>query len=152
MNKFLIFPLSFMFLLTIFTFVYSGQTYLGSSPDVDPAGNITITGSAPGTVDIPGANSQTFDIWQASGFLVILTIGITVSLIAGIHFLGSGLSEFSNKQVFISIIFIGMWGCLTAVSQQFLFNVTILTTLIWIILTFIFVVGVSIHMTDSSGG
>lgn len=150
MNKLLIFPLAFMLLLTIFSMVYAGAVYSpDSTPDYSTIDGIEINGS-PTSVEIPEAGSYTFDIWDTTGFLLILTAAIAIGILAGINFLGSGLSETSQKMLFDSVLFGGVWGCLSIVSSDFMFSIAY-TALLWLCLTLIYIIGVGMHMTQSEG-
>ena len=150
MNKLLIFPLAFMFLLTIFASVFSSIHPTGSSTDYSNQQGGTFQGES-GNVTIPEAESQSFNIWDTTGALVILTVAIAVGIIAGIKILGSGLSEMSQGMIFNGILFLGLWACLTIVSGDYLFSEAIVTV-VWVSLTTIYIIGMGIHLTASSSG
>jgi hypothetical protein len=118
MNKMLIFPLGIMFLLTLMVSLTTSIHPIGSSDDYTNQSGINITGSdkEQGSVQIPRAGSQTFDIWGPTGIMVIMIIAISIGIIGGIHILGSGLSSESQMMIFNAIFFLGLWACLTIVS------------------------------------
>lgn len=152
MNKLLMFPLAFMFLLSVFTFAYTGITLKGSSQDYSDQGGVTVQNES-GSVDIPQAGSHEYNIWESDsiGALVILLSAIAIGIVAGITVLGSGLKEFSQSLIFQSILFLGLWACLTVITSYFMFQNEI-TSIFWISLTTIFVMGFGIHVTAPSGG
>lgn len=150
MNKLLVFPLAMMFLLTMFAFSYIGGTYgIGNSENYSSSTGINTTEGS-GTVDIPRAGTQTFTIWSSAAAMVILIAAIAVGIIAGIKVLGSGLNDTSQKMIFNSVLFLGLWACLSAVSSNFLFGLTIITFL-WVGLTIMYVIGVGVQISNSSG-
>ena len=132
MNKLIIFPLLFMFMLTVF---------------------INLFGAYPSstTLAVPHAGSRWFDIGSPSSILLILTLAITIGTISGFTFLGSGFSDFSQKLMFDFAIFIGIWSCLTIIASSYLFSNAIFTTL-YLIITFLYVIGIGMMATDGSGG
>jgi hypothetical protein len=151
MNKLLIFPMSFMFLLTIFSTVYTGVYYSGQSSDYSSQSGTEIQGET-GTVEIPSGGIETYNIWESgTGYAMIILIGaITVGIIAGIKILGSGLSDPSQSMIFNGILFLGLWACLTVISSQFLFDSAI-AIILWISLTMIYVIGLGMHINPSGG-
>jgi len=147
MNKLLIFPLAFMFILTLFSAVYENETYTGYSDDYSPAEGIII-GNETGEVTIPSAQPQSFNIWGVTGALVIIVAAIAVGIIAGITVLGSGISERSQSLIYNGILFLGLWSCLTIISSRFFLD-SLIPTLFWISLTIIYILGLGIHMSNS---
>ena len=152
MNKLLIFPMAFMFLLTIFATVYTGIYYSGQTGDYSNQSGTEIQGET-GTVEIPNAGTKTYNIWQSgTGYAMVILIGaVAIGIIAGIKILGSGLSDPSQSMIFNGILFLGLWACLTVISSQFLFDTSI-AIILWISLTMIYVVGLGIHINPSGGG
>lgn len=137
MNKALLFPLVFMFILTMFAAVW-GQTGFYNTVNGEP-GNISVSGG-----------SAEFDMWSVAGIMVLLFAAVAIGTIAGMHFLGSGLSDTSQNIIFTSILFLGLWACLTVISRNYLFDSAI-TMILWIALTVMYVVGVGTTVTGASG-
>jgi len=152
MNKLLIFPIGFMFLLTMYAVVYTGSTYSGDTENYQSQNGTIVQGES-GSVYIPNAGSKSFDIWDslAGSAMVIIAGALAVGVISGIRILGSGLSEMSQSLVFNAIIFLGIWACLTVFAQDFLFD-SIMTKLLWVALTLIYCIGLAIHLNGSAGG
>jgi hypothetical protein len=132
--------------MSIFTAVFTETFYSADTPDYSSDENITIGGET-GNVDIPNAGSHSFNIWSLSGAIVILTVALTVGILAGIHVIGSGLSDVSQKMIISGILFMGLWACLTVISSTIFFATTT-SQLTWFGLTFVYVLGMGFHMTD----
>lgn len=148
MNKLMIFPLSVMLILTMISFVYSpADIWTGNSPNVDP-GTITINGSSQ-TVDVPGSDPQAFDIFSAGGVLLIIIAVIAIGIVSGITALGSGLSDNAQNIIVNSVLWLGLWACLTVITGGFLFGTGIIFTIIYLAVTFMFIIGLGFHITDS---
>ena len=145
MNKLLLFPLTVLFLMSIFTAVFTETFYSADSPDYSSDENITVGGET-GSVDIPNAGSHTYNMWGLGGAVVILTVALTVGILAGIHVIGSGLSDTSQKMMVSGIMFGGLWACLTVISGTTFFSTTT-SQLCWFGLTFVYVLGFGLHMT-----
>jgi hypothetical protein len=150
MNKMLIFPLGIMFLLTLMVSLTTSIHPIGSSDDYTNQSGINITGSdkEQGSVQIPRAGSQTFDIWGPTGIMVIMIIAISIGIIGGIHILGSGLSSESQMMIFNAIFFLGLWACLTIVSGT-VFFANFITIMLWFAITMMFVVGLATHLNGN---
>ena len=136
MNKAMLFPMVFMFILTMFSVIWGETGYY--APIHGESGNVTI-----------GQGGTDFDMWTATGILVVLIGAVALGTIAGIHFLGSGLSDTSQHMIFASILFLGLWACLTVVSRNYLFESSV-TMILWVCLTVMYVVGVGITINGSS--
>lgn len=147
MNKLLIFPMAFMLILTIFGSVFSNYHPTGTTGDYSNQSGAVVQGEN-ATVDIPSGDSETVNIWTTAGAMVILILAISIGVIAGIKILGSGLSDMSQNLIFNGILFLGLWACLSAISAVFLFDTSI-STLLWIFLTTIYIIGMGIHLNGS---
>jgi len=140
--------MAFMFMLTLFSAVFSTYHPQASSGDYTNQEGSTFQGDV-GNVTIPHAESQSFNIWNnATGALVILVVAIAVGIIAGIKILGSGLSDMSQNLIFNGILFLGLWAVLTVVSSSFLFEEALIG-LLWVALTVIYIVGMGIHLNGA---
>lgn len=140
MNKLLIFPLAIMFMITIFSAIYGNNLQTSS-------GNVTVNGSSV-DIAIPSGGSQHFNIWSGpTAALTVLMAAMVLGGIAGIHFLGSGLSDFSQRLIFNAIAFLGLWACLTVFISFIVFSSTVFS-IFWMILTVIFVIGFVVHMSQ----
>jgi hypothetical protein len=133
MNKLILFPLLFLFLLSVFTNIFA------------------TTATTNSTMEVPHAGQRWFDLGSPSSILIILTVALAVGMISGFTFLGSGFSDFSQTLMFDFAIFIGIWACLTIIASEYLFDNIVLTTL-YLILTFIYVIGVGMSASQGSSG
>ena len=141
-----------MFVLTVFSVVYTGSTFLGSTDDYSLQNGTEIQTDV-GRVKIPNAGSQSFDIWDsvAGASMVIMASAVAVGVLSGIKVLGSGLSDLSQSLIFNAIVFLGIWACLTVIAQDFLFD-SLITKLLWVTLTLMYCIGLGIHLGGTASG
>jgi hypothetical protein len=146
------FPLALMFIISIFVFLETAATPSGSSEDYSDSSGIVIGGesntTSNGTVEIPRAGSQNFNIWGTAGILVIVTAAVAIGIIAGIKVLGSGLDDLSHSLIFNSILFLGLWACLTIVSRDLMF-VNIIMQILWLSMTMVYMLGFATHINGA---
>ena len=150
----LVIPIAFMFLLTMYAVMYTGETYEGSSGNYTATGEINMSSEdEEASVSIPSGGSHSFNIWslETGGALLIITTAMAVGIVAGVTVLGSGLKEFSQTLIFNGIMFLGTWACLSVVAGPFLFIEDVGIAL-WFVLTFMFMIGLGMHMTAAGGG
>lgn len=151
MNKLLILPLAFMYLVSIFVFLVTAIQPSGSSIDLSDSGQIEIneTGSTKtGDIQIPSGGSQSFNLWQIGGIMAVLLLAISLGIVASIGVLGSGLGSLGENIIFNSILFLGIWACLTVVSSELMFD-NMIMTIVYMVMTMMFVTGLGMQM---SGG
>lgn len=149
MNKLILIPVAFMLLLTLFAFTYTGIQFTGISSDNSNVSGITIDGE-PTQVEIDNAGSYEFNIWSTAGIILILTAATAVGIVAGLSVLGSGISVLSQKMLFDSVLFGGLWACLSAATVGIVFG-NQFVALLWMVLTIMYVIGIGSHMTSSDG-
>jgi hypothetical protein len=151
-NKLLVFPLAFMFLLTIYSVVDTGSHGTGYSEDYKNSTGLK-TDSKTGYVDVPNAGSKSFSIWDnnAGASMVIFIAAIAIGVIAGIKILGSGLSGLSQSMIFNSVLFLGLWACLSVIAGVYLFSQE-MTGILWVGLTTVYIIGMGIHINGSATG
>lgn len=150
-NKLLIFPITFMFLVSIFIFLTTAIEPIGKSDtDFRESEVITINGTdvKTGKAEIPSGSSQTFNLFTIGGMLALLLVAVGLGIVASLSFLGSGISAPGQQIIFNSVLFLGMWACLTLVSSQIMFD-NIVMSMIYFTVTIMFVIGLGMHM---SGG
>lgn len=145
MNKLLMFPLGLMFLITIFMYIDTSLAPTGSSENYSDSSGINIDDENRSII-IPGAESQEFDIWGSSGIIVIVIAAIAIGVVSGITVLGSGLSDEAQKMIVNSVLFLGLWACLSVVSSSVMFE-NMVTIILWFSITMIFMLGLSIQIT-----
>jgi hypothetical protein len=135
----MVFPMAFMFLLTAFSVVGTGIHYTA---------NYSYVHSGSGSMD----TTPTYDLWSLGlGAGIILTVALAAAIIMGFNLFGSGFNETSQKMTFNSILYGGIWAGLTIISSQFLFD-QIMISMFWVMLTFIYVLGLGMQMQGTSGG
>jgi hypothetical protein len=117
----------------------------GSSENYSDSSGINIDDENRSII-IPGAESQEFDIWGSSGIIVIVIAAIAIGVVSGITVLGSGLSDEAQKMIVNSVLFLGLWACLSVVSSSVMFE-NMVTIILWFSITMIFMLGLSIQIT-----
>ena len=125
MNKILLFPLIFLFMLSIIGNMFG--TGLGTA----------------NAIDVPHSGNQWFDIGSPASILLMVTLAFTIGTIGGFTVVGTGFSTMSQKLLFIFAIFVGVWICLTITASAYLFSSLLFQTL-YLILTFMYLVGVGL--------
>lgn len=150
-NKLLVVPMAIMISITFLTFLTNGSQMTGTFGVGDPGEiNYTTDGVTNTTgVDIPGAGPQTFDIWGSTGALAVLILALTLGIVAGIGFLGSGLGPHAQKLIFMGTAYLGLWAVFVVMGGTKILDGTgDLGIAFFILLTTIFVIG---FVTDASG-
>ena len=145
MNKALTFPLVVMFLVSLVLFASTSIEPEGSTEDYSNSSGVNID-DANRTVLIPQAETQTINIWLVGGAIAIVIAAVAIGIVSGIQFLGSGITETSQRYVVIGFIYLGLWACLTVITSTLMFD-TLLTTIIWFGMTIIFMLGLSSELT-----
>ena len=145
MNKMLTFPLVIMFLVSIVLFAATSIEPEGSTEDYSNSSGVTIDGTNR-TVIIPQAETQTINIWLVGGAIAIVIAAVAIGIVSGIQFLGSGITETSQRYVVVSFMYLGLWACLTVVTSTLLFETT-LTTIVWFGITMVFMLGLGAELT-----
>jgi len=142
-----------MFLMTMFIFLETSIQPSSESGDYSSPGKLYVNGSDAknGSYNNPQATSKTLNIWSINGVLIILGIALAAGMVAGITVLGSGVSGFAESLIFSSILYLGLWGCLTIISSSFFFNNGPLVMIIWVGLTMLYVVGFATQINSSEG-
>ncbi|OGN87474.1 MAG: hypothetical protein A2Z74_04710 [Chloroflexi bacterium RBG_13_46_9] len=138
MNKLLTLPLFFLLILSMYSIAQTATSLTGESPELPDDV----------TVDIPEADTQEFNIWEGSYSIAIILAAIAVGVLAGIRIFDTGLSDQAQVLLFNSILFMTLWACLSAVAYEYMFQNSY-TTMLWILLTTIYVVGLGMHMTNA---
>lgn len=154
MNKLMIFPLAMMFLISVVIFMANAVAPTGNSPDSSSGDTIYINDTdteKAGRIDIPTANSQTIDMWGTTGLMAVMLIAIGIGIVAGVHIIGSGFSDTSQRMIFSAFFFIGLWIALTVVSSTLMLD-NIFTQMIWIGITLMYFVGLGTFLTGGDSG
>jgi len=99
---------------------------------------------------------QSSTLFGITGAITWLTIAVALGILAGIRAVSSGLSDASEKLIFRTTVFMGLWGALSAVSVPFLTDESFviegypnLGMIFWMVLTLLFVIGFAFN---ESGG
>jgi hypothetical protein len=82
--------------------------------------------------------------------MIILIGALAVAGIAGIRFLGSGVSDLTQQLIFQSVIYLGIWGIFSVFAWDVIGNMGTTGTFIWLILTLMLVVGFASEVTGGA--
>jgi len=152
-NKLLIGPLAIMMSITFLVFLTNGSQLTGTFGVGNPGTiNYTTDGvTNTSTIDIPGAGDQTFDIWGSTGAMAVLILALTLGIVAGIGFLGSGLGPHAQKLIFMGTAYLGLWSVFVIMGGiKILDGTGNLGIAFFILLTTIFVIGFVVDANGSS--
>ncbi len=145
MNKLLMFPIAFMGLFAIYGMIWTGQTYQSSTGGYDsPTGYVD---PYAGDVNTSYASEKDF---TSTGLILILSLAIAGGIIAGVKFLGSGLSDTSQQMIFQITLFGTLWAVFSIMAATFLYS-NILGVTFWTILTLMYVIGIGSQISNSGG-
>lgn len=147
LQKLIGFPLAIMLILSMITFISGGDLSSGTV-NVDSGGSINVNGTS-GSVEIPRAERQTFNIWGPDGAIVILVALLAVGIVAGVSVFGSGLSGTSQRMIILGTGLFGMWACLTVATTTIFQSGGVFGSLMWVGLTIMYVLG---FVQASTGG
>jgi hypothetical protein len=147
LQKLIGFPLAIMLILSMITFISGGDLSSGTV-DVENGGSINVNGTS-GSVEIPRAERQTFNIWGPDGAIVILVALLAVGIVAGISVFGSGLSGTSQRMIILGTGLFGIWACLTVATTTIFQSGGVFGGLMWVGLTIMYVLG---FVQASTGG
>ena len=99
-----------------------------------------------------GNGSSSIDnVFDSKLFWGILVAALTVSIAAGVQVFGTGMTEYSQRTLFISLMFGGIWGFMTLGSYDLLFASALepMGQFVYIGLTLTYIVGI---IQTASGG
>lgn len=139
MNKLLIIPLAVMLLLSVFVIMYSAEPETYDYETDTYTTNITINDTT-STIEVPKAGDMSINL-LGGGLIIFLGLVIAVATISGFSVFGSGLSVFSQRLIFLSAIFLGLWGALSYISYSYITDAGTFGTILWLGLTFIYILG-----------
>ena len=148
MNKPLVFPLIVMFIVSLILFASASIAPPTTTGDYSESSGVVVDGEYE-EFEIVNETSMTLDVWTVAGFMVLIVAAIAIGIAAGVGVLGSGLSDPSQRIIIISIIYMGLWACLTAITATMMWETTI-GTVTWLGLTIIFLLGMSEELTESA--
>jgi hypothetical protein len=129
------------------SFMWTGTGAIGGTGDLGPG--IAIINGNSTTIVLPGTEATNYDIWTLTGVMIILYAIIAVGAIVGIHFLGTGLGETSQEIIFKAAGYLGLYGVLSVISGNIIWNGGQINTVLWMILTILFTLG---FITDIRSG
>ena len=134
-----------MFLLSVYAVV---DTINFGIDDYDDQDNIAYEGDD-GEITVDTYGTKSFELWKIVTIMAILAAAIIAGILSGLNILGSGFNELSQKFIFDSIFFLGLWAALTLIAEEYLLG-SLFQMLIWVFLTFMYIIGMGLQMSDAS--
>lgn len=137
-----------MIIITLISIVF-GADFLGVSVNVDYLIDQMKNGTVKELLIEQGIlqGSHTFNITLLGGAIAIIMVVGIIALGLGIQVLGSGLSETSVKTLVGGVAYTGIWLVLSVLSAPLILNIETFGTIIYIILTIGYVLGVVQKLT-----
>jgi len=126
-----------------------GADFLGVSVNVDYLIDQMKNGTIRQLLEEEGMEfgSHNFNITLVTGAIAIIMVIGLLALGLGIRVLGSGLSETSVKTLVGGIAYTGIWMVLSVMSMPLILNIETFGTIIYVILTVGYVLGVIQKLT-----
>lgn len=143
MNKLIIYPLLIIFLCGAFNqlLVYGNIDFTTTNTlNIDSQTGTIINNGTSSTISTD-SNSAIFNIDMITGLIALIIGLVSVSVIAGIRILDSGLSEHSVKLIYNATVYYGLWGVFSSLSFTLFLLIPIFGALIWLGLTLIYSLG-----------
>lgn len=118
--------------------------------DIDFSYNQTLSGiSSNGSQTTNGStttitqdySNPVFDINMLTGLTALIIGLVALGVVAGIHVLGSGLSEYSVKIIHAASVYYGLWGVFSALSITVFTSIPLFGVFLWFILTVVYTLG-----------
>lgn len=126
--------LASLIMLSFLNIIFGG-TWLGFSLEGAVAGDLEVEGSI--AVD---------DFW---GIILVLITFMALCALYGIQLFGSGLAETSIKYLTTITMYVALWGLFSLLSSNLILNIPIFGASIWLVLTFVYAIGVIKKITGS---
>lgn len=142
MNRLIVIPLTIMFVLAGISIWYDPGQNLEYAYADTPVGKIEIGDSTgESQIEFDKEVSQFTTISGLEGMLILLIVAVGAATVIGIRILGSGVSDFSQQLILHSVAYLGIWGVLSVICYKTIFEVPLLGSFIWIILTACYMIG-----------
>lgn len=160
MNKLLMFPLTFMLILSIFCIFFSGKVYSGYITKTGESEVSSHTSEQWSDIEWAlynasfeaNARKHAVSLQNMYTVLALLTLAFALAGIAGLKLFGSGLSVFSQLLIFNATLYGGIWACLTLNSIQVIFKDGFnIGSVIWTMLTIFYVLGMAVQINGQTG-
>lgn len=88
------------------------------------------------------SGSTLFGMDALSGTLLIIIIAITIVAVIGLRIFNSGLSDHSVKVISTGLLYGGIWLSLSVLGYGMLNSIEIFGSVIWVLLTLMYTIGV----------
>lgn len=131
--------LSVLLFFSIFSLI-AGAEYTQSFETFETDQGAIVNGSS--AITDVGLGSFEFGFNPITGAILIIILAITISIIIGLNVFGFGLAENTVRTITIGLIYAGLWGSLSLLSYGAIESIPYFGALIYLTLTFMYVVGV----------
>lgn len=153
MNKMLLLPMAFLFILMLIGIVGIGTMSpfnpSGSGVNLQNGSSLGVNGSNQ-TINVPAAGTNTINLGSGTTILAILVAAIAVGILCGIRVLASGLSESAQQIIFPAVTYLAIWIVLSALSSSLLFGSGMMFSILWIVLTIVYIIGMVMEMSSGT--
>lgn len=151
--KLILYPLLMLIILSVFIQLMANTGVLdltySNSTSQSQSGNQTLNSEESELQQ--ETTTALFDINMTTGIVALIIALVAVGVVAGIHVLGSGLSDYSVQLIHKSCIYYGLWGVFSALSFMAFLNIPIFGLVLWLGLTLIYSIGFFQTLNISSG-
>lgn len=151
MNKFMLFPLVVVLIMAIIASLGAETSTYSETIDLDPyAGGSITDNEGEKNIDVEGIVDTDIDIDGMSAGIALLIAALAVGVIAGIKVLGSGLSDLSQRMIFLTVIYYGIWTIFSVFAWDVIEDMLALGIMLWLVMTISYTIGFAQEVT--SGG
>lgn len=143
MNSLIVYSLLIIFVIAGFSQLYYyteiDLAYEGTLTDIASGGNQSANEEE--TEVRQEISDAVFNIDMITGIIALIIGLVAIGVIAGIRFLGSGLSEYSVKLIHKSATYYGLWGVFSALSFRAFSGIPYFGLFFWLGLTLVYSLG-----------
>lgn len=142
--KLVFLPLMLMIFSAIFFQLYNSGAYDVDNGTELSLGGVNVTQSVNGSdtsieYDLYGV-PITFDI--QSGALAIILSSLVLVVIVGINIVGSGMSDFGGKAIYITVLFYGMWVFFSTLGIGMYTAIPVFGWIAYLVMTIVYSMGI----------
>lgn len=151
MNKYMLFPLVIVLIMAIISSLGADSSTYSDTIDLDPYAGGSITDDEGTTnIDVEGIVDADIDINGMTAGIALLIAALAVGVVAGIKVLGSGLSDLSQRMIFLTVVYYGIWSIFSVFAWDVISDMLTLGIMLWLVMTISYTLGFAKEVT--SGG
>lgn len=140
MNKLLVIPIGILICMAVVGVFYDPTVNMTGHVNEQSYSVWDDTNQTWNNVTVNNGNDNV-DLTLQDGAVALLMIAIVAGCVAGISFLGSGLSTMSQLILFKSIVYGGLWGILSYGSYDMILTLPSYGAMLWMALTMVYAIG-----------